>query len=79
MSVLRVLKYQGVKIMFKLSIRKPKAYSYDEIGDYEELEDAQERAQQEKTKNPEINYKIEESSGGFNSYGELLLDLVEKG
>lgn len=65
--------------MYKLSIRKPKAYSYDEIGDFSELEDAQERAQQEKAKNPEINYKIEESNGSFNSYGELLLDLVEKG
>ena len=65
--------------MFKLSIRKPKAYSYDEIGDFEEFEEAQQRAQAEKAKNPEINYKIEESTGGFNSYGELLLDIVEKG
>jgi len=65
--------------MYKLSIRKPRAYSYDEIGDFAELEDAQERAKKEKEKNPEINYKIEESNGSFNSYGELLLDLVEKG
>lgn len=65
--------------MYKLSIRKPRAYSYDEIGDFPELEDAQERAKKEKEKNPEISYKIEESNGSFNSYGELLLDLVEKG
>lgn len=65
--------------MYKLSIRKPKAYSYDEIGDFSELEDAQARAKKEKEKNPEVSYKIEESNGSFNSYGELLLDLVEKG
>lgn len=65
--------------MYKLSIRKPDKYSYDEIGEFSELEDAQKRAAAEKEKNSEISYKIEESNGSFNSYGELLLDLVEKG
>lgn len=65
--------------MYKLSIIKPNAYSYDEIGDFEDFDEAHDRAMAEKEKNSEISYKIEESSGAFNSYGELLMEIVEKG
>lgn len=46
------------------------------IKDFNDLEEAFECAEKAIEGKPELKYIIEETSGHFNSYGELLTDVV---
>lgn len=48
------------------------------IGEFVDLDVAHTRLQKEFDKNPETKYIIEETSGHFNSYGDLLAEVIEK-
>lgn len=65
--------------MYYVYVKKPNSFSDDLLGEFKDFEAAQARAAKAKTATPEIKYRIEESSGGFNSYGELLTDIIEEG
>ncbi|MDD3236954.1 MAG: hypothetical protein PHV37_02510 [Candidatus Gastranaerophilales bacterium] len=65
--------------MYLVYVDKPSSFSPDLLGEYSDLEEAQKVAKQAKIDDPEISYSIEESNGGFNSYGDLLTSVIEKG
>lgn len=65
--------------MYILNVETPTSFAPEKIGEYYDIEKAQAKAKELKSKNPELTYKIEETSGGFNSYGELLTEVVEEG
>ena len=65
--------------MYILYTEKETSFSPDKVGEYSELETAQAKAKQLKERDSEISYTIEETNGGFNSYGELLTSVVERG
>lgn len=46
------------------------------IKDFKDLEEAFDCAQKAIEGKPDLKYIIEETSGHFNSYGELLVDVV---
>lgn len=48
------------------------------IADYDDIDQAYEKIEQEKTKNPDVKYIIEETTGYVDSYGELVADVVEE-
>ena len=65
--------------MYRLYIETATSFSPKLIDEYEDLEEAQERARKEKEADSSVYYKIEETNGGFNSYGELLTTVIEEG
>jgi hypothetical protein len=65
--------------MYRVLIETPTSFSAKLIGEFENLDDAEEKAFAEKEKNPDVTWIIEETSGGFNSYGELLSTEIERG
>lgn len=65
--------------MYYLYVEKQNAYSPDLIGEYSDLEDAQDKADELKKEDSTIRYYIERTNGAFNSYGELLTDIIERG
>jgi len=65
--------------MYILNVETPTSFAPDKVGEYYDLEKAQDKAKELKSKNPDITYTIEESTGGFNSYGELLTEVIERG
>lgn len=65
--------------MYQLYIKKENAFSRDFVGEYADWDEVEQKAQQEKQKDPTIKYTIEETLGGFNSYGELLSEVIEEG
>lgn len=48
------------------------------VGEFNNLDDTHTRLQKEFAKNADTKYIIEETSGHFNSYGDLVATLVEK-
>lgn len=65
--------------MYHLYVEKTDSYEPDLVGDFSELEQAQQKAKELKAKDPTILYTIEETDGSVNSYGELLSEVVERG
>jgi len=65
--------------MYHLFVERENAFSPDSAGEFAELEDAQKAAKEAKAADPTITYTIEESTGGFNSYGDLLTTVIERG
>lgn len=65
--------------MYQLYIERKNGFSAKLIGEYKELEDAQERAEKEKSADESIKYVIQETTGSFDSYGDLLTYVVEEG
>ena len=65
--------------MYQVYIERQGAFSPDMVGEYKEFDDAQARALKEKAKDETIRYTIEETNGGFDSYGNLLTTVVEEG
>jgi len=65
--------------MFQLYVKKDGAFARDFVGEYADYDEVSDRAQKEKEKDPTIKYTIEETSGSFNSYGELLTEVIEEG
>ena len=65
--------------MYQLYVKKENAFARDFIGEYADWDEVQERAQKEKEKDPTVKYIIEETLGGFDSYGNLLSEVIEEG
>lgn len=48
------------------------------IGDFSDIDNAHARLQKEIVKNKDVKYVIEETTGHFNSYGDLIATVVEE-
>lgn len=48
------------------------------VGEFSDLENAHARIQKELSRNKDAKYVIEETTGHFNSYGELIATVVEE-
>ncbi len=48
------------------------------IGDYKDYDEAMDAAEKAIEGKPELNYIVEETDGHFNSYGELVAEVVAK-
>lgn len=48
------------------------------IGEFSDIDNARARLQKEFAKNKETKYIIEETTGHFNSYGELISTVIEE-
>lgn len=65
--------------MYQVYIKKETgAISKQLIGEFDDLEDAFEKAESELAKNKDIKYVIEETTGQVDIYGELITRVVEK-
>ena len=65
--------------MYQLYVKKANAFSRDLILESADFEEVQDKAIKMKEQDETIKYTIEETSGGFNSYGELLTEVIEEG
>ncbi|MBO5948131.1 hypothetical protein J6Q66_04785 [bacterium] len=65
--------------MYQLYVQKQNAFSRDLICESADFEEVQEKALKMKEKDETIKYTIEETLGGFNSYGDLLTEVIEEG
>ncbi len=48
------------------------------IGDFKDYDEAMDAAEKAIEEHPELNYIVEETDGHFNSYGELVAEVVAK-
>ena len=53
-------------------------FSRTHIGDYSDFEEAMDAAEKSIEGNSELNYIVEETDGSFDSYGELLRQVIAK-
>ncbi len=65
--------------MYQVYIDKPSYFEPDMAGEFKDLKSAEEFAEKEKALDSEVTYEIKETSGCFNSYGELITSLVKRG
>ena len=65
--------------MYRVLIENSKTFSPKLIGEFEDLDKAEEKAFEAKNQDPTTTFVIEETNGGFNSYGELLTTEIERG
>ncbi len=64
-------------IMYQLYIKEANSYTGRElIGEYEDVDDAFDRAEEEVAKDSKVKYVIEKTSGNVNSYGELEVSVI---
>ncbi len=65
--------------MYHVYIIKETAFgSKKKVGEYKELAKARERVEGEITKNKDVKYIIEETTGHVDSYGELISTIIEE-
>ncbi len=63
--------------MYQLYIKEANSYTGRElIGEYEDVDDAFDRADEEVKKDANVKYVIEKTSGNVNSYGELEVSVI---
>ena len=65
--------------MYQVYIDKPSYFEPEMAGEFKDLVSAEEFAKKEKDADSEVSYTIEETSGCFNSYGELIRSVVKRG
>ena len=65
--------------MYNVFIKKQGQYSPDMVGEFTNINDALNLAQDLKAKDETISYTIEETSGHFDSYGEPISTVVRRG
>lgn len=65
--------------MYRVLIETATSFSPKLIGEYEDLDEAEAKAFEAKKSDPTTTFVIEETNGGFNSYGELLTTEIERG
>lgn len=65
--------------MYHLYIQTEKDFSPKKIGEYKDLSAAEERLEKEQLVDNNIKYRIEETTGSIDSYGELLTYIVDEG
>ena len=63
--------------MYQVYIKDANSYTGRElIGEYEDVDDAFDKAEEEVAKDASIKYVIEKTSGNVNSYGELEVSVI---
>ncbi len=62
--------------MFYLYLKDEKMMSKNLVGEYKEVDDAFDKIDALLEKDENTKYVLEESTGGFNSYGEMLTMVV---
>ena len=63
--------------MYQVYIKDANSYTGRElIGEYEDVDDAFDKAEEEVAKDSNIKYVIEKTSGNVNSYGELEVSVI---
>ena len=63
--------------MYQLYIKEANSYTGRElIGEYDDVDDAFDRAEEEVKKDANVKYVIEKTSGNVNSYGELEVSVI---
>ena len=65
--------------MYQVYIDKPSYFEPDMAGEFKDLESAEAFAKKEKAEDSEVTDEIKETSGCFNSYGELLATVIRRG
>lgn len=65
--------------MYQVYIDKPSYFEPELAGEFKDIVSAEKFAEQEKASDSEVSYTIEETSGCFNSYGELIRSVVKRG
>lgn len=65
--------------MYQVYIDKPSYFEPDMAGEFKDLQSAEAFAEKEKAEDSEVSYVIKETSGCFNSYGELIASVVKRG
>ena len=65
--------------MYHLSEKQEEPFkNVKHIRDFEDLDDAYDYVDKKLAENKDFKYIIEETSGIFNSYGELVRDVIEE-
>ena len=65
--------------MYNVFVKKQGAYSADLVGEYKNINEAIECANELKAQDETISWTIEETSGHFDSYGEPISTVVRRG
>ena len=65
--------------MYNVYVKKKGQYNFDLIGEFSDIDKAINLADEYKSKDSEIKYRIEETSGHFDSYGEPLSTVIQEG
>ena len=65
--------------MYQVYIDKPSYFEAEMAAEFKDLESAEAFAKKEKAEDSEVTYEIKETSGCFNSYGELLATVIRRG
>ena len=65
--------------MYYLYIRKSNGFSANLAGEFDNLEDARQKAEEAKKADAGCSYTIEETNGCVNSYGEQITTVVKRG
>ena len=65
--------------MFNVFVKKKGQNTPDMVGEFSNINDALNLANQLKEKDETITYTIEETSGHFDSYGEPISTVVKRG
>lgn len=66
-------------IMYNVYVKKQGSYNPDLMGEFSNIQDAIQLANEIKSKDESISYTIEETTGHFDSYGEPLSTVVKRG
>ncbi|MCQ2788836.1 MAG: hypothetical protein MJ229_00515 [bacterium] len=62
--------------MYYLYLKDEKMMTKNLVGEYKEVDDAFDKIDALLEKDENVKYVLEESTGGFNSYGEMLTMVV---
>ena len=65
--------------MYNVFVKKQGAYSADLVGEYKNINEAINYANELKAQDETISWTIEETSGHFDSYGEPIATVVKRG
>ena len=65
--------------MYNVYVKKQGSYNSDLVGEYSDINQAIQVANDLKEKDETISYTIEEVTGHFDSYGEPISTVVKKG
>lgn len=65
--------------MYQVYIKQDSGFDSKKlIGEYKDFDKAHEKVESELAKDTGIKYVIEETTGHFNSYGDLIAEVVEE-
>lgn len=65
--------------MYHVYIDKPSYFDPELAGEFKDFDSAVSFAEKAKQEDSEVSYTIEETNGCFNSYGELITNVVKRG